>query len=110
MGTATAESTLFVSGPCSLGVRPSPRPLPSRAHPSWREVVMGRAVRTAGEGLSGKPSALQFVKANITHSDRLFGRGRQGVACRALRAEDVAAVSTVMLRKEKPRLRNQLSG
>lgn len=72
--------------------------------------MMGRAVRTAGKGLGGRPSALQFVKASIAHSHRLFGRGRQGVACGALGAEDVAAVPTVVLKKRESETLNHLQG
>lgn len=56
------------------------------------------APRAAGDGFMwGGPSALELVKATITHSDGLLGGGRQGAAGRAFCTEDVAAVSTVVL-------------
>lgn len=76
---------LFLSGPCSFCVRPQPSG--ERGAEGCRGQVCVR----------GGPSTLELVKATIAHSDGLLGGGRQGVAGRAFCAEDVAAVSTVVL-------------
>lgn len=48
-------------------------------------------------GGTGGRSALELIKAVVTHSNGLLGGGCEGVAGRALCTEDVPAVSAVVL-------------
>lgn len=72
------------------------------AHVSWGEVRASGAQRAAGDGVGeGGRSALELLIAIVTHSDSLLGGGCHGAAGGALRTEDVAAVSTVVLREKR---------
>lgn len=70
--------------------------------------VEGRGQVKGWGGWGGGKSALELVEARLADPHGLFGRRREGVPHRALGAEDVAAVSAVVLRIHRRRRRKVL--